>query len=375
MDKKPTLKKTFPFIMESKLRPVTTLNGKNYLYFAGTSYYQLHAHSEIIASAVEATRQWGIGAATSRTINGTTPLLLKLEKKIADFFETEDAAYLPSGYLSNLAGIQALEQLQIFDRIFIDEKAHYSNLAGARGTGKKVIQFSHLDADNLEKKIKKHLKKGEKPLIVSDGLFPIMAEVPPVPAYLKIAEAYDGAIWIDDAHGAGILGEHGRGLYEYFNLSSDRLYSGGTLSKAFGAYGGFIIGDNRFIHTVKSGEVMTGTNSPPSAIAGAASRGIEMIKNNPEFLRRLKSNALYLKAKIKSIGIAAEENAIPIVAFSSGNAEKMEKIQQMLMNKGIYIQFVKYIGAGSEGILRIVVSSAHTKEEIDFLVNSLAFIL
>ncbi len=362
---------SFPYVMESKLRTVTTINGKEYLYFAGTGYFQLQSNPEIIDEAVAAIRTYGIGSATSRTINGTTPLILKLEQRIADFFHTEDAAYLPSGYLSNLAGFQALEKMDIYDVIFIDENAHYSNISGALATGKKVVKFKHLDVKDLKIQIKKYLKKGRKPLIASDGLFPIWAEIPPVPEYLKIAEKYDGAVWVDDAHGVGILGENGRGVYDYFQLKSERLCMGATLSKAFGAYGGFICGDDRFIRTVKSGNVMTGTSSPPSAMVGAALRGLELVKNNSKFLKRLRSNALYLKAKLKESGIAVENNYLPIVTFSTGSSEKMQNIQRWLMEKGVHIQFVKYVGSGDDGVLRMVVSSAHSKEEIDFLVTSI----
>ena len=361
----------FKYITESKLQPFTTINGKEYLYFAGTGYFQLQSHPEMIEAAVAATREFGIGSATSRTINGTTPLLLTLENKIAEFFQTEDAAYLPSGYLSNLAGFQALDKMGMYDVIFIDESAHYSNTAGALATGKRVIKFKHLDSGNLEKKITENIKKDEKPLIVSDGLFPIWAEVAPVPDYLKIAQKYNGAVWVDDAHGVGILGQNGRGVYDYFQLHDDRLFMGATLSKAFGAYGGFIAGNKTLIDAVNTGSVMTGTSSPPAAMVGAALKGLKLVKNNPEFLQKLHNNALYLKNKLRAAGIAIADNNLPIVTFSVGNGKKMENIQQTLMKDGIYIQYVKYVGSGTDGVLRMVISSAHTKNEIDLLVSSL----
>ncbi len=375
MKKQNSSENIFPYIMESKLRPLSTINGKNYLYFAGTGYFQLQSHEEVMAAAVEAIRKYGMGTATSRTINGTTPLLLKLEKKIAEFFRKEASVYLPSGYLSNLAGFQALDKIGLYDVIFVDESAHYSVRSGALATGKKVVVFKHLNVLDLKKKIKKSLKDDQKPLIATDGLFPIWAELPPIPEYLKIAEETNGIVWVDDAHGVGVLGETGRGVYEHFQLSSGRLYGGGTLSKAFGAYGGFITGEKLFIDTVKTGNVMTGTSSPPSAVVGAALRGLELVKNNPEFLRRLKDNARYLKKKMLEAGISVDDNEIPIVTFSLGSTEKMQNIQKLLMEKGIYIQFVHYVGAGADGVLRMVVSSVHTKEEIDFLVASLQVLL
>ncbi len=375
MEKSSPSENLFPYVTESKLRPVTTLNGEDYLYFAGTGYYQLQSNKEVVEAAVDAVKKYGISSATSRTINGTTPLILKLEKRLAEFFQAEDAAYLPSGYLSNLAGFQALDVLGVYDVIFIDELAHYSNTAGAMATGKKVVRFRHLDRKDLEKKIKKQAGKGLRPLIVSDGLFPIWAEIPPLPDYLNLAEKYNGAVWVDDAHGAGILGENGRGVYEYFGLVSSRLFGGATLSKAFGAYGGFVTGDAGFIKAVKTGDVMRGTNSPPAALVGAALRGLELVKNNPELRRRLKDNAKYLKKKIRETGIQVDDNDLPIVTFSYESAEKMQEIQKKLMEKGIYIQFVKYVGSGADGVLRMVVSSAHSRDEIDFLVNTLGKLL
>ncbi len=116
---------------------------------------------------------------------------------------------------------------------------------------------------------------------------------------------------------------------------------------------------------------MTGTSSPPAAMVGAATKGLELVKNNPEFLQKLHNNALYLKNKLRATGIAIPDNDFPIVTFSTGNGEKMENIQQTLMKDGIYIQYVKYVGSGTDGVLRMVISSAHTENEIDLLVSSL----
>jgi len=143
------------------------------------------------------------------------------------------------------------------------------------------------------------------------------------------------------------------------------------LSKAFGAYGGFVAGNSKFITAVKSGNVMTGTNSPPNAMVSAALKGLEIVKNKPEIRRRLWDNAAYLKKGIKSLGLAVADNYLPIVTFTLGSSEKMKQIHQDLMDKGVYIQFVKYVGSGEAGVLRMVVTSSHTKEQIDFLISSL----
>ncbi len=238
----------------------TIIDGKKYLYFAGTGYFQLQSHPEIKKAATQAIEKYGISSATSRAITGTTPLLLDVEKTAAHYFGTDDAAYLPSGYLSNIAGIAALNQLNKFDVIFIDQASHYCNLEAAYSINKPVFRFKSMDSVDLTQCIESNLKNNQKPLIVTDGMFPIWAKTAPLPDYLKLAEQYNGVIWIDDAHPVGIIGDNGRGTYDYYNLKSDRLYFGATLSKAFGAYGGIVPGNAEFIHAVKTGSVMTGSS-------------------------------------------------------------------------------------------------------------------
>ncbi|HED07162.1 MAG TPA: pyridoxal phosphate-dependent aminotransferase family protein [Ignavibacteria bacterium] len=266
----------FQYIMDSKVGTLTTINGKDYLYFAGTGYFQLQSHPAMIQAAIDATLKFGIEC-----------------------------------YLTN----------------------HYRH---------------HKSLIKTQTKNSRFFRNGRCSL---------------------------PAVWVDDAHGVGILGENGRGVYEYFHLNSERLFMGATLSKAFGAYGGFVPGNSQFINILKSGNVMTGTNSPPNAMVSAALKGLEIVKNNPELRLKLQNNTIYLKNKIKKLGVTTEDNTLPIVTFSLENSDRMQNIQHLLMNEGIYIQFVKYVGSGADGVLRMVVTSGHSEEEIDFLVSALGWLL
>lgn len=351
--------------------PEVILDGNRYLYFAGTSYFQLHSHPGLIEAAIKATQQFGTGSATTRTLTGTTPLLTEIEKKLADFFDTEDAVYLPSGYMSSLAGLKALDSLYNYDTIFVDEGAHYSLCENSLATGKKVIRFKHRNPDDLREKIKSNLVGSASPMIATDGLFPISARLAPLDHYLEIAEDFNGLILVDDAHGVGILGQNGRGSCEAMGISSDRIFTGATLSKAFGAYGGILTGPVSFIEEVKKGSVLTGSSSPMSAAVAAGIKGIELVRSQPELREKLRENNRLLKEGLSSLGISADPNEIPIVSFAHGSAKKMQALQQKLMNRGIYIQYTHYQGAGSEGVLRIVISSGHSEEQITKLVTAL----
>lgn len=366
------------YTMESRIGTSVVLNGKSYLYFAGTSYFQLHAHPDMIKAAVEATQQYGIGSATTRALSGTTPLLEKIELKLASYFNTQDAVYLPSGYLSSLAGLKALDELDRYHVIFLDEGSHYSLAEGAAATGRPVIPFRNRDPDDLESLLKKHLSSDQRPLIASDGLFPVMATLAPVRDYLALAVKYDGVVWIDDAHGVGILGAHGRGSCEALGIPSDRIYMGATMSKAFGAYGGIIVGSEEFIETVRRGSVLTGSSSPMNAAVAAGIKGLDLVQKGSNLRKKLWDIARYLGDGLQHMGISSEtlfipemHGVIPIFSFAHRDAATMKKIHSYLMKQGIYTQYTSYKGAGSEGVLRVVVTSAHKKVEIVRLTHTL----
>ncbi|MEA1897691.1 MAG: aminotransferase class I/II-fold pyridoxal phosphate-dependent enzyme, partial [Bacteroidota bacterium] len=174
------------YIMESAPDAITRINGEDYLYFGGTSYYSLHKHPSVLNAAGNALKDYGILSATSRLGYGTTELLETLEKRASDFFGTEDAAYLASGFLSSMAGVQALEIQEGFDLVFLDELAHYSNRNAALSVEKPVYTFGYRDFDDLMFKLQKHVKPGGRPLIISDGVFPVFGEIAPVNKYLEL---------------------------------------------------------------------------------------------------------------------------------------------------------------------------------------------
>lgn len=371
-------KKENNFTMTGRTGTSVVLNGKTYLYFAGTSYFQLHSHPAVIKAAMEATENYGIGTATTRAMTGTTPLLREIESKLAEFFETEDAVYLPSGYLCSLAGLKALDEMGRYELIFLDEGSHYSLVEGTAATGKEVISFRNRDPEDLARKMKKHLGPGQRPLVASDGLFPVMGNLAPLRDYLTLLEEYDGVLWLDDAHGVGILGAHGRGSCEALGVPFQRIYLGATLSKAFGAYGGIIVGDAEFIRQVRSGSVLTGSSAPMNAAVAAGIKGLELVRGNSNLRTRLWDIAQYLREGLQHMGIPVEalyvpekHGTVPIFSFMHRDAASMKKIHSYLLKQGIYTQYTSYKGAGTEGVIRVVVSSAHKKVEIVRLTHSL----
>lgn len=362
-------------LMESPPGARTVINGKEYDYFGGTSYYELHKNKEVVDSAVNALLKYGINSSSSRSSYGTTQLLIDVEKEAADYFNCEDAIYLSSGFLTDMAAMQVFISKQMADAVFIDENAHYSNEYAARLSGKPIHKFRHLSETSLEEKILENIQPGQRPLIVTDGIFPIFGEIAPIDKYSGLAEKYNGTLWVDDAHSIGVLGKNGRGTYEHFGITSDRCYFGGTLSKAFGGFGGIIPGDKKFITEIKNSQIQNGTTPPPSSAAAASLTGLKLVKANPAMRLKLWENATRLKKGLKTLGIEVENSIVPIAAWTMGGKYEMQTLQLDLKKKGIVIQNIHYVGAGKDGALRIVVFSSHTEEQIENLIYELGKIM
>ncbi|MEW6651912.1 MAG: pyridoxal phosphate-dependent aminotransferase family protein [Bacteroidota bacterium] len=358
-------------LMESAPGAFAKFNGKFYSYFGGTSYYELHKNELVINAAINALKQYGISSSSSRSSFGATQLIIDVEKEAAKYFDCEDAVYLASGFLTDQAAIQALVNLNLFDVIFMDEISHYSNEYASRLSGKPVYTFSHLNSDVLEDKTAEICLGNLRPLIITDGVFPIFGNIVPLDRYVAIAEKYNGIVWIDDAHAAGVLGDNGMGTIEHSKVFSDRVFFGATFSKAFGGYGGIIPGRKDFIKEIKSNQILIGATPLPSSAAAASLTGMKLLKANPKFRMKLWDNAKRLKSGLQKIGISANKTQVPIAAWAMNSRREMENLQKELMRKGILIQHIQYIGAGDLGALRVVVFSTHTTEQIDNLIDEL----
>lgn len=360
-----------PYLIESAPDSETVFNGRNCLYFGGTSYYGLHADERLMQAGFEAWKQLGHSTATSRAGMGTTRLYFDVEHAAAEFLGSEASAYLPSGYLSSLAGLKALRTMKAFNVIFIDEHAHYCGFDAARATGCPVHVVRHASPENLEELLKRKLQVGQVPLMLSDGIFPTLGEIFPADVYASVLEPFGGLLWLDESHSLGVLGPNGGGVYDRYGLSGGRLYSSGTMAKAFGGFGGIVPGNREFIEVVLTDEVVAGASAAAPPLAAATLKGIELLSNNPQWRDKLKRNASRLKAGLGELGFETEDNGVPIAAFSLGDEKSMAHVKHTLMKRDIAIQHAHYSGVGEEGVLRMVVFSTHTDEQIDRLIEEL----
>jgi len=366
---------TVPFIMDSAPGAETVINGRKYIYFGGTGYFALHGNAEMIRTGIDAFEKYGMHSATTRSGFGNNPVLLDAEKKIAGYFGTEEALYFVSGYLSGLFMAQGMADQ--YDLIFADETAHFSIRDGIFSTRKPVFFYKHRDPSDLRTKLKSELKAGQRPLVITDGVFPTFGVIAPVPDIIKEIEPYNGILCLDDAHAGGVLGTNGRGTYEHFGLNpgETRIMSG-TLSKAFGGHGGFIPASSAFIQKIKQTVgAYSGASSPPTPIAAASAKGIELVQSHPEWREKLRHNVARIKKGMRQLGFDVGDSPFPVVTWALKSAEEMKRVQKELLDNGIALPYTKYIGAPSGGVLRASIFSAHTDAHLDQLLEELKKLL
>ena len=227
-----------------------TIGGRELDYFCGTGYLGMQTHPALIRAANLAMEQYGFGAETSRIGYGANSLLSSLEKKAAEYFEVEEAVVFSSGYLGNAILLQGLSRQ--YDVIFADKNSHYSVFDAAAIAQKPLKTFNHRDVEDLESQLRTGLKPRQRPLVISDGVFPVTGEVAPLQDYDKLLENYGRRlICVDDAHAIGVLGRAGKGTLDFCGVSGEGRYHCGTMSKAFGTYGGVITGSKVLVDYLK----------------------------------------------------------------------------------------------------------------------------
>jgi 8-amino-7-oxononanoate synthase len=369
-------------IMQSAPGPETVIDGVRYLYFGGTSYLGLSNHPEVVEAGCAALRQFGVHSATTRARFGTNPPVLEVERRAAEFFGTEDAFYFGSGYLSNHILVAAFAADA--DVVLVDEAAHYCVLEATRLAGKPVHTFRHRDPADLAEVAKRH----DRVLVMADSVNPSTGTVAPVREYLAaLAGRAHATLLLDDAHGFGVLGEHGRGLLDEPGLwphvnggspvNGVRVCVGGTLAKALGGFGGIIPGTNEFVERArKSSHYFDGASAPASAEAGATAKALEIVMREPELRSRLRANVRHVRAGLRQLGLTVPDDDMANFGVTIGEAADMKRIHEALKARGLMLPYVgAYSGLPPEGVLRIAIFATHTTEQLDRLLAELRAVL
>ena len=356
-------------IMESFSGNAVHYEGLQYSYFAGNNYLGLANHPALKNAANEGIRNFGLNFAASRQTTGTSTIHLELEKMLAGFKQQEDAIVFASGYLGNKILLQALKG--DYDAIFADCSSHASIIDGFPSDISKIHFYEHRNAADLEYLINKH--KSIRPLVITDGIFALTGEIAPLDKIYPIVEKCNGLLVVDDAHATGVLGENGRGTPEYFHLGHPpRIFQTETMSKAIGAYGGFISANHEIIERVRESSHVYGASTalPPPMVA-AACAAIRLITNEPWRREIMLMNALKIREGVKNLGYSTTDSCAPIIPILFDNQNDATGLSDFLKAKHIIAPFVTYPVKTVQYIVRITVSATHTEKQINELLNVL----
>ena len=347
--------------------------GRKLIYFAGCDYLRLASHPDVLRAVHAGLDELGLNVAASRKTTGNHPLYGELESSLGRFFRTETALLVSNGYATNLAVAQTLAGE--FTHALIDERAHGSLLDAARILDCPVVPFSHRDADAAAKIAHKILRRGpakSKLLLITDGLFSHSGETAPLDEYLRRLPS-NITLLVDDAHGAGILGQRGRGTAEHLGLEpGPRLIQTITLSKAFGTYGGAILGTTALRRKIIERSRLFIGNTPlplPLAVGGLAA--LKLIGAEPKLRRRLHFNSSYVKAALRDAGFPINDGPGPIIPIHPRHPQQVARLKRKLLNAGIHPPYINYLGGPRDGYFRFVISSEHTAADLDALAGAL----
>jgi 8-amino-7-oxononanoate synthase len=342
--------------------------GQTFSYFGGCDYFRLASHPKILKAVGEGMQRYGLNVAASRITTGNHEVYVRLEQELAQFFGAETAVLTNSGYVTNLMVAQSLAGQ--FSHALIDERAHAALNDAVEALNCPVLRFKHRDVADFAATLARCGNQA-RPVVLTDGLFAHNGSLAPLAEYLKLLPR-DGLIIVDDAHGAGTVGNTGRGTIEAQGVSRSRIVQNITLSKAFGVYGGAILCSKPMRRRFTKSRLFVGSTPLPLPLAHAVIESVRLLKTDKGFRARLVANADGIKSKLRPLGFPLENFPGPIVPVHLKTAKANQKLSAALRNAKIFPPLIHYPGSPAGGYFRFVISSEHTERQLDNLACALA---
>ena len=344
--------------------PTVMLESREVILLSSNNYLGLATHPTVVEAAITATRRYGTGSGAARLVCGTLMPHEALETALARFKGTEAALTFAAGYLANIGVIPAL--IGKDGLILADRLCHASLIDGCRLSGATFRVYHHRDMNHLEQLLARRTS-GKPTLIVTDGIFSMDGDIAPMKDIAQLAERYGATIYVDDAHGTGILGPTGRGTLEHCGVESRVPYHMGTLSKAIGSAGGYLAGSAAFIaYLVNTCRAFTYTTAPPPATAAAATAAIQVIEQEPDRRARLWQNRERLAQGLTRLGFRLAASESPILPIIVGDPDRAMNLAQALIDQGVYAPAIRPPTVPpATSRIRLTITADHTDEQID----------
>jgi 8-amino-7-oxononanoate synthase len=342
--------------------PRVLLDGRPVLLLCSNNYLGLADHPRVREAAADAAMRYGAGSGASRLISGNMTIHRRLEEQLCEFERAEACLLFGSGYLANAGVISTLAREG--DVVFSDALNHASIVDGCRLARADTFVYDHCDLEHLEWGLRE--AEGRGSLIVTDGVFSMDGDVAPLPQIVELAQRYDVRVMVDEAHGTGCIGPGGRGAVADAGLEDDVDVIVGTLGKALGSYGAYVLCEKAMakylVNTART--LIFSTALPPPAVA-AAMAALDLLREQPRRVDKLQRNARALREALAAEGLPATSSDTQIVPLVVGRAEDAVSASERALERGVFAQAIRppTVPAGGSR-LRLAVMASHTRSEL-----------
>lgn len=361
-------------VLETASEPLCVVNGKKVIMLCANNYLNLATHPKVVNAMIEATRKYGAGAGSDRSIAADMTVHEELDRRLAKFKNAPASLTFQTGFMAN-EGL--IPQLAGRGDLFVsDELNHGSIIDGVRLSHADRAIFKHKDVEDLAR-VMDEAEKHEPPYrhiwILTDGVFSMDGDLAPLSGIAKVAKEHGAGVYVDDAHGEGVLGDGGRGIVNHFHLGSDDVHvEMGTFSKAFGVVGGHVTGgeDLRNFAYNKSRSWLLSAAVPPG-VAAACTAAIDVLETEPEHVKRVWENRNYTLKALQDAGFDTGNSETPIIPVMCGRSKAAKDLSDYVWTKGIFVLPIVYpMVARDKARIRVQLCTKHTKEQLDKAVEA-----
>lgn len=359
--------------LQGASEPVTRVDGRDVLVLCSNNYLGLATHPKLRQAAAEAIEKYGVGSGAVRAISGNMDIHVELEERLAKFKGAEASLTYPTGFMANSGLIPQLVGKE--DLIISDALNHGSIIDGVRLSRAERTVYDHNDMENLAEKLEEAEKKGyRRILIITDGVFSMDGDIAPLDQVAKHGAKHGAMIYVDDAHGEGVLGKKGRGVVSHFNLTHKEVHiEMGTFSKAYGTIGGHISGSDslaKFAYN-KSRTWLLSSSHPP-AIAAATIAAIDVLENEPQHVENLWKNTNYFKKAVEDLGFNTGNSQTPIIPIIVGESHKAKALSDRLYEDGVFVVPIVFpMVARDLSRIRVQMHAKLTTEQLDSVIGKI----
>jgi len=361
-------------VLQGPSTPRCVVDGKQVLMLCSNNYLGLSTHPKVKEAAIKAVQTHGAGSGSVRPIAGNMDLHVELERRLAKFKHAEASLVYQTGFAANAGLIPQLVGKE--DLIISDELNHGSIIDGVRLSHAERAVYKHTDMEDLKRVLneaEKHSPPYRRMLIITDGVFSMDGDIAPLDQIAKLGEEHGAMVYVDDAHGEGVLGEDGRGIVSHFKLDRKKVHvEMGTFSKAFGVVGGHVSGSRdliNFAYNKSRTWLLSGSHPPP--VAAACTAAIDVLEKEPQHIQRLWENTRYFKKTMKDLGFDVGNSQTPITPVIVGEGVVAKKLSARLFEEGVFaLPIVFPMVARGKARIRTMMNAQLTKEDLDFATSS-----